>query len=110
MQYFQFLRLHFLPLCAAFEPVLGVKAKEDFASALVRVLQRERRAAEALADLAMVEVDGQENGAGGAIREGGGGSEMLGFGCGQIPIIDLCFKITFSSVATLWPQKRSKRI
>ncbi|KAL3098023.1 hypothetical protein niasHT_027568 [Heterodera trifolii] len=57
----EYLRLHFLPLCATFEPILGVKAKEDFASALVRVLQHERRAAEALADLAMVEVDGQEN-------------------------------------------------
>uniref|UniRef100_A0A914GYI5 Ras GTPase-activating protein n=1 Tax=Globodera rostochiensis TaxID=31243 RepID=A0A914GYI5_GLORO len=57
----EYLRLHFLPFCATFEPILGVKAKEDFACALVRVLQHERRAAEALADLAMVEVDGQEN-------------------------------------------------
>jgi len=41
---------------------LGVKAKEDFANSLVKILHIERNAPEALAELVMAEVLTQENG------------------------------------------------
>ncbi|CAK5086361.1 unnamed protein product [Meloidogyne enterolobii] len=55
------LHTYFLPLCTAFEPILGVKAKEDFANSLVKILHIERNAPEALAELVMAEVLTQEN-------------------------------------------------
>lgn len=55
------LHTYFLPLCTVFEPILGVKAKEDFANSLVRILHIERNAPEALAELVMAEVLTQEN-------------------------------------------------
>jgi hypothetical protein len=59
---YQFLRANFLSLCTDFEPILGVRVKEDLAKSLVRILHVERKASEALAELAMAEVLGQENG------------------------------------------------
>ncbi|KHN70906.1 Ras GTPase-activating protein gap-2 [Toxocara canis] len=57
----RFLRLHYLPLCLALEPLLGVRAKEDFATALVRVMHKQRMAKEFLCDLIMSEVDVLDN-------------------------------------------------
>lgn len=48
-------------LAAALEPALSVKAKEDLATSLVRVLQKRGLAARFLADLVMAEVAGLDN-------------------------------------------------
>jgi hypothetical protein len=75
---------------------LGVKAKEDFANALVRILHVERRAPEALAELAMAEVLSQEN-----------GTELAKRGKN---VYATYFQTIFSFVAIHWPQKRWKPI
>uniref|UniRef100_A0A9J2Q6L1 Ras-GAP domain-containing protein n=1 Tax=Ascaris lumbricoides TaxID=6252 RepID=A0A9J2Q6L1_ASCLU len=53
----RFVRLRYLSLCLALEPLLGVRAKEDFATALVRIMHKQRMAKEFLCDLIMCEVD-----------------------------------------------------
>ncbi|VDK21072.1 unnamed protein product [Anisakis simplex] len=57
----RFLRLHYLSLCLALEPLLGVKAKEDCATAMVRIMHKQRLAKEFLCDLIMSEVDVLDN-------------------------------------------------
>ena len=52
-----FFRFRYLPLCLALEPLLGVKAKEDFATSLVRIMHEQRIAKEFLGDVIMSEVD-----------------------------------------------------
>uniref|UniRef100_A0A915A6L5 Ras GTPase-activating protein gap-2 n=1 Tax=Parascaris univalens TaxID=6257 RepID=A0A915A6L5_PARUN len=57
----RFVRLRYLSLCLALEPLLGVRAKEDFATALVRIMHKQRMAKEFLCDLIMCEVDVLDN-------------------------------------------------
>uniref|UniRef100_A0A0N5A921 Ras-GAP domain-containing protein n=1 Tax=Syphacia muris TaxID=451379 RepID=A0A0N5A921_9BILA len=57
----RFVRFRYLPLCLALEPILGVKAKEDFATALVRIMHEERIAKEFLCDVIMSEVNVLDN-------------------------------------------------
>ncbi|CAI4233262.1 unnamed protein product [Auanema sp. JU1783] len=56
-----FLTYNYLPLCAQLEPVLSVKAKEDFATTLVRILHRQKLAKDFLCDLIMSEVNMLDN-------------------------------------------------
>uniref|UniRef100_A0A915ECY1 Ras GTPase-activating protein n=1 Tax=Ditylenchus dipsaci TaxID=166011 RepID=A0A915ECY1_9BILA len=51
----------YLPLCLILEPVLGVKAKEDLATSLVRILHKKRLVKEFLCDLIMAEVNALDN-------------------------------------------------
>ncbi|KAI1724499.1 GTPase-activator protein for ras-like GTPase domain-containing protein [Ditylenchus destructor] len=51
----------YLPLCLSLEPELGVKAKEDLATSLVRILHRQRLAKDFLCDLIMSEVNALDN-------------------------------------------------
>ena len=53
----QFLTYNYMPLCTQLEPILSVKAKEDFATSIVRILHKKKLAKEFLCDLIMVEVD-----------------------------------------------------
>jgi RAS protein activator-like 2 len=53
----QFLKMEYNPLCEALEPVIGVKAKEDIATAMVHIMQREGRAQQFLADIVMMDID-----------------------------------------------------
>lgn len=46
-----------MSVCDLLEPVIGVKAKEDIATALVAVMQREGYAQKFLADIVMADVD-----------------------------------------------------
>lgn len=46
-----------MTVCELLEPVIGVKAKEDIATALVAVMQREGYAQKFLADIVMADVD-----------------------------------------------------
>ena len=46
-----------MTVCDLLEPVIGVKAKEDIATALVAVMQREGYAQKFLADIVMADVD-----------------------------------------------------
>lgn len=55
-QFFQELRQSYLRLCVALEPVMSVKAKEDLATSLVRVLHKQGLAHNFLCDLIMSEV------------------------------------------------------
>uniref|UniRef100_A0A0N4ZZ53 Ras-GAP domain-containing protein n=1 Tax=Parastrongyloides trichosuri TaxID=131310 RepID=A0A0N4ZZ53_PARTI len=56
-----FIKENYLPLCLALEPMLSVKAKEDFANSLVKVLHKQRCVKEFLCDLIMSEVDVLDN-------------------------------------------------
>jgi RAS protein activator-like 2 len=49
--------LEYKALCEALEPVIGVKAKEDIATAMVHIMQREGRAQQFLADIVMMDID-----------------------------------------------------
>jgi RAS protein activator-like 2 len=53
----QFLKMEYKPLCEALEPVIGVKAKEDIATAMVHIMQREGMAQQFLADIVMMDID-----------------------------------------------------
>jgi RAS protein activator-like 2 len=53
----QFLKAEYKPLCEALEPVIGVKAKEDIATAMVHIMQREGMAQKFLADIVMMDID-----------------------------------------------------
>ncbi|XP_021940216.1 probable Ras GTPase-activating protein isoform X9 [Zootermopsis nevadensis] len=56
-EFLQFLKMEYKPLCEALEPVIGVKAKEDIATAMVHIMQREGRAQQFLADIVMMDID-----------------------------------------------------
>ncbi|CEF64009.1 Probable Ras GTPase-activating protein [Strongyloides ratti] len=56
-----FVKENYLPLCLALEPILSVKAKEDFANSLVRILHKHRCIKEFLCDLIMSEVNVLDN-------------------------------------------------
>ncbi|KAK7789430.1 hypothetical protein R5R35_004961 [Gryllus longicercus] len=59
--FLQFLKLEYSSLCELLEPVISVKAKEDIATALVHVMQREGVARQFLADLVMMDIDRVED-------------------------------------------------
>ena len=54
--FLDYLKSDYKPLCEKLEPVIGVKAKEDIATAMVAVMQREKRAPMFLADLVMMDI------------------------------------------------------
>lgn len=56
-----FVKENYLPLCLTLEPILSVKAKEDFANSLVRILHKHRCIKEFLCDLIMSEVNVLDN-------------------------------------------------
>jgi len=56
-----FLKDNYLPLCLKLEPLLGVRAKEDLATSLVRILHKQQLVKEFLCDLVMSEVDVLDN-------------------------------------------------
>jgi RAS protein activator-like 2 len=49
--------MEYKPLCEALEPVISVKAKEDIATAMVHIMQREGMAQQFLADIVMIDID-----------------------------------------------------
>ena len=51
------MKTDYMTICDLLEPVIGVKAKEDIATALVAVMQREGYAQKFLADIVMADVD-----------------------------------------------------
>lgn len=55
---FQHVRTNYSVICKLLEPVISVKAKEDIATALVHIMQREGMAQSFLADLVMMEIEG----------------------------------------------------
>ncbi|XP_020710215.2 ras GTPase-activating protein raskol isoform X5 [Athalia rosae] len=55
-EFLEYLKKDYGPLCEALEPAIGVKAKEDIATALVAVMQQERKAPQFLADLVMMDI------------------------------------------------------
>ncbi|XP_058801662.1 ras GTPase-activating protein raskol isoform X2 [Phymastichus coffea] len=55
-EFLEYLKTDYQALCEKLEPVIGVKAKEDIATALVAVMQREKRAPQFLADLVMMDI------------------------------------------------------
>ncbi|KAK0400755.1 hypothetical protein QR680_015437 [Steinernema hermaphroditum] len=57
----RFVHANYLPMCRTLEPVLGVKAKEDIATSLVRILHKPRLVKDFLCDLVMSEVDELDN-------------------------------------------------
>ncbi|TKR72553.1 hypothetical protein L596_019983 [Steinernema carpocapsae] len=57
----RFVHANYLPMCRALEPILGVKAKEDIATSLVRILHKPRLVKDFLCDLVMAEVDQLDN-------------------------------------------------
>uniref|UniRef100_A0A1I7XVD5 Ras-GAP domain-containing protein n=1 Tax=Heterorhabditis bacteriophora TaxID=37862 RepID=A0A1I7XVD5_HETBA len=59
--FLHFLIYNYLPLCNHLEPMLSVKAKEDFATSLVRILHRQKMAKDFLCDLIMSEVEALDN-------------------------------------------------
>ncbi|GFG36103.1 hypothetical protein Cfor_08074, partial [Coptotermes formosanus] len=56
-EFLQFLKMEYKPLCEALEPVISVKAKEDIATAMVHIMQREGMAQQFLADIVMIDID-----------------------------------------------------
>ncbi|KAE9416014.1 hypothetical protein Angca_004533 [Angiostrongylus cantonensis] len=60
-EFLHYLSSHYLPLCNYLEPVLSVRAKEDLATALVRVLHKQKLANDFLCELVMSEVDSLDN-------------------------------------------------
>ena len=52
----QYLKTDYKELCEVLEPVVGVKAKEEIATALVAVMQREGYAHKFLSDIVMADV------------------------------------------------------
>ncbi|KAK6760095.1 hypothetical protein RB195_021563 [Necator americanus] len=59
--FLHYLSCNYLPLCIHLEPVLTVRAKEDLATALVRVLHKQKLANDFLCELVMSEVDSLDN-------------------------------------------------
>jgi RAS protein activator-like 2 len=57
ISHLQLLREDYVPLCELLEPAVGVKAKEDIATALVNIMQREGLATRFLADIVMLDID-----------------------------------------------------
>ncbi|XP_076231952.1 ras GTPase-activating protein raskol isoform X2 [Calliopsis andreniformis] len=55
-EFLEYLKTDYKSLCEKLEPVIGVKAKEDIATALVAVMQREKKAPQFLADLVMMDI------------------------------------------------------
>ncbi|XP_024947249.1 probable Ras GTPase-activating protein isoform X6 [Cephus cinctus] len=55
-EFLEYLKTDYASLCEKLEPVIGVKAKEDIATALVAVMQREKKASQFLADLVMMDI------------------------------------------------------
>ncbi|XP_029164928.1 probable Ras GTPase-activating protein isoform X3 [Nylanderia fulva] len=55
-EFLEYLKTDYAALCEKLEPVIGVKAKEDIATALVAVMQREKKAPQFLADLVMMDI------------------------------------------------------
>ncbi|XP_048259991.1 ras GTPase-activating protein raskol isoform X12 [Bombus affinis] len=55
-EFLEYLKTDYASLCEKLEPVIGVKAKEDIATALVAVMQREKKAPQFLADLVMMDI------------------------------------------------------
>jgi hypothetical protein len=56
-----FIKEFYLPLCLHLEPILGVKAKEDLATSLVRILHKQQLAESFLCNLIMSEVEVLDN-------------------------------------------------
>ncbi|CAL4060278.1 unnamed protein product [Meganyctiphanes norvegica] len=56
-EFLQFVKNHYRILCQVLEPAVSVKAKEDIATSLVHIMQREGRAQHFLADLVMLEFE-----------------------------------------------------
>ncbi|XP_073970020.1 ras GTPase-activating protein raskol isoform X4 [Rhodnius prolixus] len=56
-EFLQYLKNEYKSICEVLEPVIGVKAKEDIATALVHVMQREGLAKDFLADIVMMDID-----------------------------------------------------
>lgn len=56
-EFLEYLKTDYMTVCDLLEPVIGVKAKEDIATALVAVMQREGYAQKFLADIVMADVD-----------------------------------------------------
>ncbi|XP_064092568.1 uncharacterized protein LOC135205657 isoform X4 [Macrobrachium nipponense] len=55
--FLQYMKNNYAVICEVLEPVISVKAKEDIATALVHVMQREGLARNFLADLVMMEIE-----------------------------------------------------
>ncbi|XP_053987789.1 ras GTPase-activating protein raskol isoform X1 [Hylaeus anthracinus] len=55
-EFLEYLKTDYKSLCEKLEPAIGVKAKEDIATALVAVMQREKKAPQFLADLVMMDI------------------------------------------------------
>ncbi|KAJ8891769.1 hypothetical protein PR048_004322 [Dryococelus australis] len=62
-EFLQFLKTEYKSLCEVLEPVIGVKAKEDIATALVHIMQKEGMAKQFVADLVMMDIVRIEQGA-----------------------------------------------
>lgn len=56
-EFLAYLRTDYRPICEVLEPVVGVKAKEDIATAMIHVLHSEGLARQFLADVVMMDVD-----------------------------------------------------
>ncbi|XP_046655866.1 ras GTPase-activating protein raskol-like isoform X4 [Daphnia pulicaria] len=56
-EFLEYLKTDYMTVCDLLEPAIGVKAKEDIATALVAVMQREGYAQKFLADIVMADVD-----------------------------------------------------
>lgn len=55
--FLQYIKTNYGTLCELLEPVISVKAKEDIATALIHIMQREGMARNYLADLVMMEIE-----------------------------------------------------
>ncbi|VVC33813.1 Hypothetical protein CINCED_3A000489 [Cinara cedri] len=60
-EFLQYLRMDYKTICEILEPVVGVKAKEDIATALVHVMQKENLAKEFLSDIVMMDIEKVED-------------------------------------------------
>lgn len=54
---FQYVKANYGVICELLEPAISVKSKEDIATALVHIMQREGMARNFLADLVMMEIE-----------------------------------------------------
>nr|XP_045583264.1 uncharacterized protein LOC123746068 isoform X2 [Procambarus clarkii] len=55
--FLQYVKANYSMVCELLEPVISVKAKEDIATAMIHIMQREGIARNFLADLVMMEID-----------------------------------------------------
>jgi hypothetical protein len=60
-EFLQYLKTDYGTMCEVLEPVIPAKAKDDIATTLVRILQREGKAREFICDVIMSEVQAVEN-------------------------------------------------